>query len=1037
MIVLHGIWTSRSLQVFGERPFDIEPSRRVGPDRQVGPSDRSRSKGPQLHPSALSEDELRRVVGDLCDSLLVTGATGAELTLLLPTQGDRPLPSETSDAPAGDTTLADSTSLRPWRLASLAFPPVDAIEFLTTLPAFEHCDLHPGASLRYWATVGRLVQQLLARQQFVPDVYRRSEEEFQGVWRAVLSGGRFASNVKQLIECMPPVCRSFSKVGCDASSASDLAPPSNVSDSPAAAELIESFLWRTVDGVVRRCIEGDELAQAIQEREREAPSLQSRWLASLVRADPTITGPREDSKTIQGLVDGWVSRLETDQRRHQCRTCFRLHEPDLGDAETDDQTSLDWKLTFHVQSIDRPEWVLDAEQAYAPTSHGPAILGRPFESVGDQLRKDIARAAEHFAPLRECLDEANPTQCLLTLSSAHRFLREATSLLELEGFGVWTPSWWMSEQPQIGLRMNLQMAGESEAPDGQERTEVRDDPCGPGGLGMEALVDFNWTLACGDHMLDPAELSTLIDANVPLVNLRGQWVEIDHDAASKALRFIRDQSAGRTTIFDAIRQAHLPGLIDAGLPVLGVNATGWIQRLLDSTSVNLELEKIEPPPGLNGTLRHYQLAGLAWLDFLDRHSLGACLADDMGLGKTVQLIALLLRERDQWQKRKSSLPADGDLDLPRPGPTLVIVPMSVVGNWQRETQRFAPSLKVLVHHGLERLSGQAFVEEVAKHDMVVSTYGLVHRDFDHLNAVVWHRVVLDEAQNIKNPAAKQSRAVRALRTTHRVALTGTPVENRLSELWSIMDFLNRSFLGSPADFRRRFAVPIERHRDGKQAQRLRQLISPFILRRLKTDPNILPELPDKMENNVYCNLTKEQAAMYEALTRDILANIDGTESIQRRGLVLAAIVKLKQICNHPAHFLADGSTLPHRSGKCDRLTEMLEEVVAEGDFALVFTQFKKMGTLLQQLLQESLDREILFLHGGTPAKARMQMVDCFQERTPRTPVFILSLKAGGLKRTRRTTTRTLATPQPTRNPRPTMTRQGSGPSRKRRRSSLC
>jgi SNF2 family DNA or RNA helicase len=262
--------------------------------------------------------------------------------------------------------------------------------------------------------------------------------------------------------------------------------------------------------------------------------------------------------------------------------------------------------------------------------------------------------------------------------------------------------------------------------------------------------------------------------------------------------------------------------------------------------------------------------------------------------------------------------------------------------------------------------------------------------------VNWHRVALDEAQNIKNPAAKQSVAVRSLRSVHRVALTGTPLENRLSELWSIMDCLNPGYLGTANDFRRRFAVPVERHHDTDRAHRLRHLIRPFVLRRLKDDPDIQVDLPDKLEMTVFCNLTPEQAALYEAVVSDMLGQIDLAGGIQRRGLILASLVKLKQICNHPAHFRADHSPLPHRSGKCDRLTDMLEEVLAEEHRALIFTQFRQMGHLLAKHLHETLDHEVLFMHGGTSQSERVRMVDGFQQSGGAEPIFILSLKTGGV-----------------------------------------
>ena len=496
---------------------------------------------------------------------------------------------------------------------------------------------------------------------------------------------------------------------------------------------------------------------------------------------------------------------------------------------------------------------------------------------------------------------------------------------------------------------------------------------------LDSLVDYDWRVAVGDDDLSLDEISRLAAAKEPLVRVRGRWTEVQPSDMGAAVSFLARKRSGKMTLFEALRQCYAADDLDTGLSVAGLRSHGWIDTFLNATDVNARIEELDPPRGFVGTLRPYQLRGLEWLDFLAKLGLGACLADDMGLGKTIQLIAHWLHEREAGEP---------------PGPTLLVVPMSLVGNWQREIQRFGPSLAVMVHHGLERLSGRQFVEEVARHDIVISTYALTHRDFDHLVAVDWHRVALDEAQNIKNPAAKQSVALRTLRAVHRVALTGTPVENRLSELWSILDFLNDGYLGSATEFRRRFAVPIERHHDAGRASRLRQLIRPFILRRLKSDPTILVDLPEKMEMKVFCNLTREQAALYEAVLGEMLGQIDRSDGIQRRGMVLATLVKLKQVCNHPAHFLSDGSELPKRSGKCERLTDMIEEVIAEGDRALVFTQYRQMGELLKKLLETSFDLTVPFFHGGTTRRNRDAMVDQFQGDDD-VPVFILSLKAGG------------------------------------------
>jgi superfamily II DNA or RNA helicase len=352
---------------------------------------------------------------------------------------------------------------------------------------------------------------------------------------------------------------------------------------------------------------------------------------------------------------------------------------------------------------------------------------------------------------------------------------------------------------------------------------------------------------------------------------------------------------------------------------------------------------------------------------------------------TIQLIALLLHERE---KRNGA---------PRLGPTLLFAPTSVVGNWTKELARFAKPLKVLVHHGPERLHGDAFVKAAAEHDVVITSYALAHRDVEDLRRVAWHRLALDEAQKIKNPYAASTQAIRSLAAPQRVALTGTPIENRLSELWSIMEVLNPGLLGSAAEFRDRFAMPIEKLVDQDRAGQLRKLIQPFVLRRTKTDPAIAGDLPEKMEMKVYCNLTPEQAAMYQQITSQMLGQVDAADGIRRRALVLAALTRLKQVCDHPALIAGkDDPNLDGRSGKTERLVEMLEEVIEEGDSALVFSQFREMGHLLEQVLSRRLRIPIPFLHGGTSAKQRDEMIENFQKPGGEPRIFLLSLRAGGL-----------------------------------------
>ena len=396
-----------------------------------------------------------------------------------------------------------------------------------------------------------------------------------------------------------------------------------------------------------------------------------------------------------------------------------------------------------------------------------------------------------------------------------------------------------------------------------------------------------------------------------------------------------------------------------------------LQRLLDQEVFYCRIAAVE------------DVAHEGWVYDLEVETHHNFVANNILCHNTIQTITLLLHERERLGVRE---------------PTLLVCPTSVIGNWVRELQRFAPGLRIMAHRGADRRQGEAFAQAASEHDIVLTSYPLLARDRDTLLGVTWGTAVLDEAQNIKNPGAKQAQAARAVNATNRVALTGTPVENRLSELWSIMAFLNPGYLGSEAAFRRELARPIERTGDPQARERLRKLTAPFVLRRLKTDPTIISDLPEKLEMKVYCSLTPEQATLYQAVVEEALDQIEGSEvdgtAIARRGQVLAMLMKLKQVCNHPAQFLHDGSAVDGRSGKLARLREMLEEVYAGDDRALLFTQFSEMGTMLQRHLQQTFYDDVLFLHGGTPSKERDAMVRRFQARGgPR--VFILSLKAGG------------------------------------------
>ncbi|MFB9802197.1 DEAD/DEAH box helicase, partial [Streptomonospora salina] len=644
------------------------------------------------------------------------------------------------------------------------------------------------------------------------------------------------------------------------------------------------------------------------------------------------------------------------------RLVFRLVEP----APDQDVPAggEQWRVEFWVQSRADPSLQVSLSALWL--GDGADRLPVGVESV---ILEDLARAARHYPALRDVGAEPAPAALTLTTGRAHAFIRDAAPRLSAAGFAVVLPEW--SGRRSVELQLT-----------------TRERPGGGGGIGADDLLDFSLEAVCGGERVDTAELAELARLKQPLVRLRGRWIEVDPGHVRTALAYLRRRGSGTMRREEALRMAVSPTGATP-LPVTGVDADGHLGALL-SGDAESRMAPLEAPDGFTGALRPYQSRGAAWLRFLGELGLGAVLADDMGLGKTVQLLALLADERR----------ADA---AERPGPTLLVCPVSLVGNWQREATGFAPGLAVHVHHGPARLRGNALAKAAGGADLVVTTYGMVLRDTDELAAMPWHRVVCDEAQALKNSGTRQARAVRRLPARARIALTGTPVENNLDELWSVMEFANPGLLGSQQAFRAGIGARVERAAaqegtvpgDGDDsAAQLRRITGPFILRRLKTDRAIISDLPDKQESRAWCTLTPEQASLYRAAVDDMAERLEGTEGIQRKGVVLAAMARLKQICNHPAQFLGDGSALAGRSGKLERLQELLEHVVAAGDKALCFTQYTALGERLAPYLARRLGREVLWLHGGTPRARREEMTRRFQA-SPEPMVLMLSLKAAG------------------------------------------
>lgn len=946
MPILHGIWTSKTFYLWGEWCVDDSPDGNLGSDHA---SERQSAKG--RHPRALTGEPLHATAGELSpDGLLASIAGETELSLWLPTKDDEPLPSKPLE-PHPKPRPEGEVRLQAWTVSALAFSPADTVDFLTglTVGALGNC----GVSLHYWRVLVRFALSLLEHKQFVPILEEKDTETFYGAWHVFVTDRRAFAWLEQFVSAMPPVCRAV-VTGHEAGRR--------------PARLVDSFIAETTQAVIRRSLANDEFFAQIHERAAREDRWDLGWLSSLLGGPRDVPWGEADGTLIAGQVRSWIGQLEQEGVDKPPKLSFTLVEPEADAPDDIEAGDLSWHVRLDLHAPDDGA-LLDITSVWQDMAEGPSIIGQHLINRSEHLRGELTRAANVFPALKRVFDSSSPIGVKLNINEAHAFIRESAPLLQAQGFTVHLPDWATRYDHRLGLELFVRPHGD----DGTD-TEVS-----LGALGLSNMLDFDWRIALGDTQLSMEEFEALMERESPLIRIRGQWVDVDLAAARDALKFVRTQPGGRLTLASAIRISAGAEELDTGLPILGLSGTSWISRLLNEAS-DVGLETIEQPKGFKGSMRPYQCRGLQWLAFLDRLGIGACLADDMGLGKTIQLIALLLHERREGRTI---------------GPTLLFVPMSVVGNWHREVRRFAKSLRVLVQHGPDRRFDQAFTDIAGRHDLVITTYGLAHRDLDQFHRVRWHRIALDEAQKIKNPSANQTIAIRSIEATHRVALTGTPLENHLSELWSIMEMLNPGLLGSAASFRAQFAVPIEKMGDRQRADQLRRMIRPFMLRRLKNDPNVECDLPEKMEMKVFCNLTSEQAALYEQVVRRLLDEVDSSAGIRRHGLILATLTKLKQVCNHPAHFLGDGSGLDGRSGKCERIVEMLEEVIEEKDAALIFTQYKIMGELLQRLISERFGVNVPFLHGGTPAKKRDEMVQSFQDSKKGMPMFLLSLKAGG------------------------------------------
>lgn len=871
----------------------------------------------------------------------------------LPGDGSRPLPSLELQADL-EGEIPEGSSWTTWQVDATAAP--DPLTLLTSLDLTRSGNsgsVRIGHDLRFWSHVATALEGVVQRHEYLPAIFPKKAAvgrarkgrrkapafEFEAGWE--LADAAEESIVRPFGLAMPGACRALWLTSPDKTGAGIALHESQA--------LLRHFL----------AVELEELVQRTRFTLTALRSVRDSFV-SLALPEPgqqrgtTDPAPIGESTWMQWRR--WRDRIQRSAQDADERVCFRL-------ADASRESPDAWRLEWLLSSRRDPSLIVPLTDFWASRKGN----GRPSPRSVREILLQLGQAARIYGSLWEGLSSDAPSGVDLDRDSALEFLRSYAPVLQSAGFRVIVPAWWTATGQR---RLRLRLAPRGVPGSDSAGTESS------GALGFDALIDFQAQVVLDGKPLSREEWARVVAAKEGLVQLRGEWMELRSEEVARLEEYWEAGDGLRNmTVADLVRE-------QAGSDSLEIDPASDFGKMLATLEGTGSLEMLEQPSGFVGTLRGYQVRGYSWLAYLERLGFGACLADDMGLGKTVQVIAAILQDKNR---------------NPEAGPTLLVAPTSVLGNWLRETRRFAPTLSAYIHHGPQRpRTPVALKKAIAGKDLVIASFGVARLDAARLRKVSWHRLVVDESQNIKNPTAAVTKALRAVKAPRRLALTGTPVENRLMDLWSLFSVLNPGFLGTMTAFRKDFERPIMRNQDGPATKRLRGMVRPYILRRMKTDKSIIRDLPDKVEQNSYCNLTAEQASLYEAVLRDLEAKLADAEGIGRQGLVLSTLMRLKQICNHPAQFLQDASKFSaSRSHKLARVCEMLDEIEAEGESALVFTQFAEIGKALEALFRTRYGGAVYYLHGGTPRARREHMVEEFQNPDSERAIFVLSLRAGG------------------------------------------
>jgi SNF2 family DNA or RNA helicase len=963
MKVLHGTWIPSSETSFiqtGSFNLWVETSLQKN----------SKKTSATIQPGYLTQDDLAifltKELGISETSTSLKNQISAKY-FLLPSFNNQPLPSlEMTRYLEGDTpeeidwqiwtidcyqiTKIQANNFKPYQVT----PVIQLLNDVHFLALYNSSEIQLGSDLLFWYHYTQSFKQVIIKDQYIPALKYRELPPSQG---------KRKKNTTPTFEIYPAwsiISSAYEEKICQYVDYMPLACVSGFATKQKAIEFYEreTLLRHFSEYLLTEIVTNTALPGSFDKK------ISNSLLYSCIY-QPQSQQPWINQHSLEEYQQwaAWKQKLIGAQDNASFYLCFQLQSASVDTPEN-------WQLNFLASSKKDPSLKLDLDNYWTLNQTKKKSIQQQF---GKEFEKDLllnlGYAARMYPKIWEGLETHQPIGLQLTLAEAFGFLKESAWILEDAGYKVIVPAWWTPEGRQ---RAKIRLKA---SPKKSSTTKAKNQ----GYFSLDTIIQYQYELSIGGQPITQREWQQLVNAKTPLVQFRGQWVELDQEKMQKMLDFWQShsQETPEMSLLDLIKKAT------EAEDEIEVEHDNVLAEMIAKLHDKSQLEPIENPSQLQGNLREYQKRGVSWLQYLEKLGLNGCLADDMGLGKSIQVIAQLVNEKESTQKVS---------------PTLLIAPTSVVGNWHKEIEKFAPHLQTLIHHGSNRIKDeQEFVNICSQYEVIITSFTLARKDEKLLKSILWQRIVLDEAQNIKNPQAAQTKAILKLPAKHRLALTGTPVENRLLDLWSIFNFLNPGYLGKEAQFRKSFEIPIQKENDLVKSTTLKKLVEPFILRRLKTDKQVIKDLPDKVEHKQYCNLTKEQASLYEAVVKDVEQQLQEAEGIQRKGLILSTLMKLKQVCNHPAQFLQDSSEFtPERSHKLERLAEMIEEVNSEGESLLIFTQFTEIGGNIERYLKQAFHYNTYYLHGGTSRNKREKMIADFQDPESEPSVFILSLKAGGV-----------------------------------------